>query len=241
MRGAAEINSNPGNKEKAAKILSEGLGIPQADAIAAINNVRLVNHGDNMNFFGLNTNFKGVKGEDLYRRMTNEYKQLGFAKEAPGWRSVQFPAFVQATEGKLSGAEHAAEGVKKFTEATDADREKAAIATKPVSINFRSGEFRLDENAKYIIDKEFVEIAKAFGNARIRIEGNTDNVGSVASNIALSKKRAQSVANYLAQEHGMDPNRFIIVGNGPNNPIASNNTSEGKAQNRRTDFKLVGE
>ncbi len=241
MRGAAEINSNPGNKEKAAKILSEGLGIPQADAIAAINNVRLVNHGDNMNFFGLNTNFKGVKGEDLYRRMTNEYQQLGFAKEAPGWRSVQFPAFVQATEGKLSGAEHAAEGVKKFTEATDADREKAAIATKPVSINFRSGEFRLDENAKYIIDKEFVEIAKAFGNARIRIEGNTDNVGSVASNIALSKKRAQSVANYLAQEHGMDPNRFIIVGNGPNNPIASNNTSEGKAQNRRTDFKLVGE
>jgi len=78
-------------------------------------------------------------------------------------------------------------------------------------------------------------------NSRIRIEGNTDNVGSVASNKALSLKRANAVANYLITEHGMPRNRFIIVGNGPDKPIASNNTEAGRAKNRRTDFELIAE
>ncbi|MEZ4986983.1 MAG: OmpA family protein [Saprospiraceae bacterium] len=84
-----------------------------------------------------------------------------------------------------------------------------------------------------------MEIAKAFANARIRIEGNTDNVGSGLSNIALSERRAQSVANYLIKEHGMSPNRLIVVGNGPDKPVDSNNTDSGRARNRRTDFQLV--
>ena len=116
---------------------------------------------------------------------------------------------------------------------------KEAIATKRVSISFRTGESELDENAKYIIDKEFVDIAKAFGNARIRIEGNTDNTGSRSTNLRLSKKRAQAVADYLASEHAMSPNRFIVIGNGPDKPIASNDSDDGRAKNRRTDFELV--
>ena len=108
-----------------------------------------------------------------------------------------------------------------------------------MSISFRTGEHTLDENAKYIIDREFVDIAKAFGNARIRIEGNTDDRGSRATNVKLSEMRAQSVANYLTREHNMSPNRFIVIGNGPDKPVADNNTEEGRAKNRRTDFQLV--
>nr|MBP6810668.1 OmpA family protein [Saprospiraceae bacterium] len=110
-----------------------------------------------------------------------------------------------------------------------------------VSISFRSGEFQLDENAKYIIDKEFVDIAKAFSNARIRIEGNTDNVGNAASNKALSLKRAKAVADYLIATYNMPKNRFIIVGNGPDKSVATNDTEDGRARNRRTDFEIVGE
>ncbi len=237
MRGAAEINAEETNKEKASKILSEGLGIPKADAMAAINNVRLVTHGDNQNFFGLNTTYKGVTGESLYRKMTGDYKALGYAEGAPGWRRIAMPAFVQKTN--LSGKEHNAEGQASFDEVTKADENKKAIASKKVSINFRSGEFKLDENAKYIIDREFVDIAKAFGNIRIRIEGNTDNTGGRAGNISLSKKRAQSVADYLISAHDMPRNRFIIKGNGPDKPVASNNSDDGRAKNRRTDFELV--
>src|SRR5690606_15033858 len=141
-----------------------------------------------------------------------------------------------------SGSANEAEGQKTFTEISDTEgKSKSAVATKQVSIRFRTGESQLDENAKYIIDKEFVEIAKAFANSRIRIEGNTDNVGSKASNVALSKKRAEAVRDYLVKEHNMPFNRFIVIGNGPDKPVASNDTEDGKSQNRRTDFELVGE
>ena len=80
MTGAAEINSNAGNKKKAAKILADAFdGFDEAMTLNAINNVRLCTHGDNQNFFGLNKSYKNVTGESLYNKMTNVYRGLGFA------------------------------------------------------------------------------------------------------------------------------------------------------------------
>jgi len=241
MKGAAEINLNDNNKRKAAKILSENFpGFSEADTYDAINNVRLTTHGDNLNFFGLNRDYKGVTGSSLYTRMTEVYSGLGFIEgRAPGWRIISYPQIAESAN--LQGVSHAAEDAPKFKKATAADATKEAIASKAVSINFRTGEFQLDENSKYIIDKEFVGIAQAFGNSRIRIEGNTDNTGSRQLNVDLSKKRAQAVADYLISEHKMPRNRLIVVGNGPDQPLASNDTDRGRAQNRRTDFELVGQ
>ncbi len=229
--------------KKAAKILAEGLtGFSEEDALGAINNVRLCTHGDNLNFFGLNTEYKGVSAEQLYSRMTNLYKGLGYAEgKIPSWRTIFYSDAIKSATA-LSGPEHSGEGQKVFTKANENEaKTKEAIATKHVSISFRTGEFQLDENSKYIIDKEFVEIAKGFSNSRIRIEGNTDNVGSEASNILLSKKRAQSVVDYLVNTHKMSRNRFVVIGNGPNKSISTNDTEEGRAKNRRTDFELIGE
>ncbi|MEM9885343.1 MAG: phosphate ABC transporter substrate-binding/OmpA family protein [Bacteroidota bacterium] len=239
MIGAAEIEKQSDAKNKAINILSEGLSYPPSDIL--IDNAYHTTHGDNLNFFGLNADFKGVNANSLYQRMAQKYASMGYAeKNFPSWRSISYPSLVQST--KLEGDLYEGEAKKTFMPVSDQEGDsKEAIATKRVSINFRTGEFRLDENAKYIIDREFVDIAKAFGNARIRIEGNTDNVGNRASNVALSKKRAQSVKDYLVQEHDMSPNRFIVIGNGPDNPVADNSNSEGKAKNRRTDFELVRE
>jgi NitT/TauT family transport system substrate-binding protein len=241
MKGAAEINSNDGNKRKAAKILAENFeGVDEDWAYAAINNVRLTTHGDNLNFFGLNTaDYQGVTGNSLYSRMTQVYTDLGYIEgRVPSWREIANSSAVRSTN--LQGPSHDSEAVKEFEKVTTTEGAgKEAIATKRVSINFRTGEFQLDENAKYIIDQEFVEIAKAFSNARIRIEGNTDNVGSRNSNKVLSQKRAESVRDYLVKEHRMPRNRFIVVGNGPDKPVASNDTEAGRAKNRRTDFELV--
>ena len=241
MKGAAEINASDAAKRKAAKILADGFeaGVTVDDAYAAINNVRLVTHGDNLNFFGLNGDYRGVTGQSLYQDMEGEYSDLGYIDgRVPAWRQVSFPAVVR--NAKLSGPENSAERAREFTEVTEEEADDAeVIANKPVTINFRTGEFQLDENAKYIIDREFVPIAQAFSNARVRIEGNTDNVGSASSNIALSRKRAESVRDYLVQEYSFPRNRFIVVGNGPNEPIASNNDPAGRAKNRRTDFQLV--
>lgn len=242
MRGAAEINNSQSAKSKAIDILTTGLGVPRDFAETAINNVRLVTHGDNLNFFGLNPDYNGVTGENLYLRMANEYQKLGLADASiPNWRQIAYPQFAQQSELSASGNNAAEAGPEFASVSTSEGAAKEAIATKRVSINFRTGEYQLDENAKYIIDLEFVDIAKAFGNARIRIEGNTDNVGNEASNIRLSERRAQAVADYLINEHGMDPNRFIIIGNGPNDPVAGNDTADGRAKNRRTDFELVRE
>jgi len=243
MRGSAEINSDPSARRHAAEILARefterGTALTDAEADEMIGNVRLTTHGDNENFFGLNSGYKGVTGNDLYSSMSIKYQDLGFIEgRVPNWRQIAAPAFVAGST--LSGASHAAEGAKAFTQATTADAKKEAIASKKVSISFRTGEFKLDENAKYIIDKEFVAIAKAFANNRIRIEGNTDNTGNHDLNVVLSKKRAQSVVNYLVSTYQMPRNRFIVVGNGPDKPIASNNSESGRAQNRRTDFELV--
>jgi NitT/TauT family transport system substrate-binding protein len=142
----------------------------------------------------------------------------------------------------LSGAEHLSEKQKQFVKDAVNDESKEALSTKRVTISFRTGEYLLDDNAKQIIDLQFTPIAKAFSNARIRIEGNTDNVGSRASNLALSQRRAQSVADYLIRQHSMPVNRFIIVGNGPDKPVSgceANQTADCRASNRRTDFELV--
>ncbi|MEM6318976.1 MAG: phosphate ABC transporter substrate-binding/OmpA family protein [Bacteroidota bacterium] len=246
MKGAAEINSSASARQKAATILGRefterGTALTTEEADEMIGNVRLVTHGDNKNFFGLNNNYKGVTGENLYSRMANVYYDLGHTgdKMPPTWNSLNFPSLVMNTT--LTGEEHFPERAKEFASVTKADETKAAIATKRVSINFRTGEFRLDENSKYIIDREFVPIANAFSNSRIRIEGNTDTDGSRSTNVALSKKRAQAVANYLINEYNMPRNRFVVVGNGPDKPVASNNTADGKAKNRRTDFELISE
>jgi len=85
----------------------------------------------------------------------------------------------------------------------------------------------------------FSNTAREFAGARIRIEGNTDSIGSRDSNVKLSWRRANAVANYLVNKYGFDRNRFVIIGNGPDKPVADNNTDEGRAKNRRTDFALL--
>jgi len=243
MKGAAEINANESNKRKAAKILAEGLAQPEDFTYDAINNVRLATHGDNLNFFGLGSDYNGVTGEELYNKMKVKYDELGYGTaSATSWRLISTPDLVRKTN--LDGAANAAEGQKEFAVATTDDRDREALSSKKVSINFRTAEYQLDANAKQILDLQVVPIAKAFGNARIRIEGNTDNVGSRAGNVALSERRAQSVASYLQQEHGMPRNRFVVIGNGPDEPVAgceSNQTDACRARNRRTDFELISD
>jgi len=237
MKGSAAINTTESAKKEAAQILQKGLGMDYNFCYSAINNVRLATLGDNQAFFGLDGSYRGVTGEDLYRNMGNKYSQLGFVSTVPNWRSVSTKEIVSSVS--LSGSENDAEGGVTFEAPTAALITKEAISTKQVTITFPTGAYKLDENSKYIIDLQFLEIAKSFGNARIRIQGNTDNTGSLSTNKRISKQRAQAVADYLASEHGFDPNRFVVVGNGPDKPVADNSTSKGRSKNRRTDFELI--
>ncbi len=242
MKGVAELK-NPANQEKAAKYLAELNSISVDDAKGMMSTVYWTGHGDNRNFFGLDRAYRGQKGEDLYGKMARKFVETGDAeKVAPNWRSVTYTGAVSAAETKLTGAIYGGEKSKVFKPKAS-DKTAIPISSKPVSISFSSGQSTLTENAKTIIDIQFAETAKIFGNTKIRIEGNTDSDGGRAMNVALSKKRAQAVANYLRAAYGMDANRFVIVGNGPDMPVRgceSNANAACKAKNRRTDFQLIG-
>ena len=81
------------------------------------------------------------------------------------------------------------------------------------------------------------EVLKERTDQAVIIEGHTDSTGSLAYNMTLSEKRAQSVANYLVAQ-GLDINRMTITGLGPDFPVADNATSEGRQLNRRVEVIL---
>jgi outer membrane protein OmpA-like peptidoglycan-associated protein/Tol biopolymer transport system component len=101
------------------------------------------------------------------------------------------------------------------------------------------------ETAKYDIQPESeVELDKVVQflqdnpTVKIQLEGHTDNVGSAAENQKLSSARAYSVVNYLVRK-GIKGTRLVAKGFGATKPVADNKTEEGRAQNRRTELRIL--
>lgn len=84
---------------------------------------------------------------------------------------------------------------------------------------------------------EVSELLKQNPDYTVLLEGNTDSIGSSEYNMGLSKRRAEAVSKVL-QSHGIEAARITTTGLGEDNPIATNETKEGRAQNRRVDAKF---
>ena len=78
---------------------------------------------------------------------------------------------------------------------------------------------------------------KACPDARVTVVGHTDNTGNDAVNAPLSKSRAASVADYLVSQ-GVSAGSVSSTGEGSSNPVTSNDTADGRAQNRRTEITV---
>ncbi len=108
--------------------------------------------------------------------------------------------------------------------------------TGSVTLNIEFDTGKSDVKAQYNDEiKQVADYMKANPNAKIAIQGHTDNVGSEASNLKLSQARADSVKAYLVDKFGIEPNRLRAVGYGQTRPIASNATAEGRQKNRRVE------
>jgi OmpA-OmpF porin, OOP family len=101
-------------------------------------------------------------------------------------------------------------------------------------IRFEQGRATLDQDSTALLDR-LIEIAMRCPAANIEIAGHTDGDGEDGFNQALSEKRAQAVVDYLVKA-GLPANRFTATGYGSTQPVAGNDTDEGKAQNRRIEF-----
>jgi outer membrane protein OmpA-like peptidoglycan-associated protein len=87
---------------------------------------------------------------------------------------------------------------------------------------------------------DLVDALKSKPSLNIEIAGHTDNVGNHEANQKLSADRANVVRDYLIK-HGIEPNRVIAKGYGETQPVADNDSPEGRQQNRRTEVRIISE
>jgi OOP family OmpA-OmpF porin len=92
-------------------------------------------------------------------------------------------------------------------------------------------------DSRAVVD-ELAGTMRAYENTVVDIEGNTDSTGSREYNLELSHQRADAVRDYLIQRYGFPSARLRTAGNGPDKPLATNGTAEGREKNRRTDIKV---
>lgn len=111
------------------------------------------------------------------------------------------------------------------------------LTLKEDSILFDTGKATLTEKAKTNLDK-LIPVFTEYSDTNIEIYGYTDSTGSPAFNLTLSEKRAESVKNYLISK-GLVASRFKTTGLGIEQPIATNDTPEGRSQNRRVEFAIT--
>lgn len=105
------------------------------------------------------------------------------------------------------------------------------------TIEFLSGSAELSTTGISVLDEMAAAIAN-LDNPEMQVVGHTDGSGDRMSNIALSLQRANTVRDYLAGK-GIDAQRISALGAGPDKPLASNETAEGQARNRRIEFRIL--
>lgn len=109
-------------------------------------------------------------------------------------------------------------------------------------VYFESDKFEIRPEFYPVLDgavKTINTILSRGSSIAIEVQGHTDNVNTDAYNLKLSEERANAVKNYLVTKHGIESERLITKGYGESKPVASNDTEEGRAKNRRVEFLIL--
>jgi outer membrane protein OmpA-like peptidoglycan-associated protein len=164
-------------------------------------------------------------GEFLVCIPTNQNYALNVAKQGYLFYSENFT---------LSGIDNN----KPFLKDIPMQAMKAGNKVVLKNIFFESNSFELKPESTVELGK-VLQFINQNPNIKIEISGHTDNVGNDVLNQKLSENRAISVVNYFISK-GVPSSRITSKGYGKTQPIADNKTEEGKAMNRRTEFKIIG-
>jgi outer membrane protein OmpA-like peptidoglycan-associated protein len=107
----------------------------------------------------------------------------------------------------------------------------------PGNVTFAFDSASLNSQFYPVLDK-VAETLKEYDKSVVEVAGHTDSTGSDSYNQTLSERRANSVADYLSS-HGMPRTRMVTIGAGEAHPVASNDTEEGRSENRRVELTIV--
>jgi outer membrane protein OmpA-like peptidoglycan-associated protein len=154
----------------------------------------------------------------------------------------------EAEQARMAARAEAERAAKAKAEADQLTKELSDLKAKQTErgiiltlgdVLFATGKADLSPEAMRSVDK-LVEFLKKYTNRNVLIEGHTDSVGSDEFNLTLSQKRADSLKEALTGK-GIEEKRITTVGYGKKYPVASNDTTAGKQQNRRVEVSILNE
>jgi OOP family OmpA-OmpF porin len=164
---------------------------------------------------------------------TQQYPLLFKDTPIPDVKEIEDKSFITGAEAVMNsaGAEADAPTYSSFG---------STVSKRSYSINFDSGKATFTPDGEQTMRQ--LRDSLAITGLFIKVDGHTDDQGSHIVNEVLSRNRAEAVKNWL-QKHApanFPNNRFSIEGHGADQPVASNATAEGRAQNRRVEITLIG-
>jgi outer membrane protein OmpA-like peptidoglycan-associated protein len=185
---------------------------------------------DNARILGLvgGTNYY----ENVYKRFDRIYRAAGAlanpnspvinASDSFDYRYVR-----ALLERAPAAREEAAKPQFEFSEQQREEvQERPPTLTRPVTVNYPTGSAELTRRAQQTIDQEMVPLVESHGSAYFEVSGNTDSTGSRATNQRLSEQRAQAVVEYLVAQWEFPRERFVVKGNGPDQPLCNEASPE---------------
>jgi NitT/TauT family transport system substrate-binding protein len=204
--------------------------IPSDLAKTMLGGVRLSDYADNVSFFGT------PNGESDYTnifKMAQEmYRQERLIKHIADPEATVDRRYIAALSGKFPATSSEPPIAYKAP-----PKGATPIATQHRSIYFETNSANMGLDSRAVVD-EIASFMRAYENTVVDIEGNTDSTGSRTYNMDLSRQRAETVKRYLMEKHGFPATRMRTGGNGPDKPVDTNDTPEGREKNRRTDIKV---
>ncbi len=204
--------------------------IPSDLAKTMLGGVKLADYADNVSFMGT----KGGNSDyaNIFSMAQDMYRDLRMIKHTNDPEDSLDRRYIQQLKGNFSMA--STEAPIEYHEPT---KNAVPLATQHRSIYFDASSARMSLDSRAVVDEVGGQM-RAYENTIVDIEGNTDSTGSRPYNMQLSRERADAVKQYLMEKYGFPAARIKTVGNGPDKPLDSNATPEGREKNRRTDIKV---
>ena len=204
--------------------------IPSDLAKTMLGGVKLADYADNRSFFGApgsNSDY-----DNIIQMAQDMYRDLRIIKHSNNPEESVDRRFIEKLAGSFSMASSEAP-----IEYKQPSKGTVPLATQHRSIFFEPNSSHMSLDSRAVVD-ELANTMRAYENTVVDIEGNTDSTGSRPYNIQLSHARADEVKTYLIQRYSFPAGRLRTAGNGPDKPLDTNATPEGREKNRRTDIKV---